>query len=194
TVAPRHPRTVRNAWHDRSAEALATGLHHEWRDHAFLAVPRDGTDVVVIPGLGDVDFNQPHFSTTKEVRRVEARAVDPCEVVLIHNLESVKVDSGVGECDVYGVPRHLADLGTAFRELIEAPLVFAEGGWVREHAPAPQRDGTRAVTPMHVHHEYENRLECGNRQDAGIGERPERGPVDCDQDLNDESQRQHTVH
>src|SRR5438309_1823519 len=47
------------------------------------------------------------------------------------------------------------------------------------------RDGTRAVSPMHVHEKNENCLKRCDGQDRGPGERPQRAPVNRDQDLDD---------
>src|SRR5207247_8504019 len=91
SLAPRPPRTV----HDARVIGLAPRLTDERRNHSFLSMSRDGTDVVVVPegNLADIDRDLAHLAWTEEIRLVQAG--DERAGIRSNNLESVKIDSSV---------------------------------------------------------------------------------------------------
>src|SRR5205807_7483235 len=115
--------------------------YDERRNHALLPMTRDRTDVVVAPGRdpADIDLDVADLPSGEEVGLVQAG--DERSGIGPHNLESMKIDSRVGQRYVHGgVIRVCANFGAAFRERIassgEPPLVLSKGDVVpRQDAP-----------------------------------------------------------
>src|SRR2546426_4530414 len=99
-LAPRRPRTVHNAPVRPIRGRLASGLHDERRNHSFLPVSRDRTDVVVAPGrnAADIDVDVAGLPPRPKGRLVLTRGQNP--PIDPPDLESLKIDYCVGRRDV----------------------------------------------------------------------------------------------
>src|SRR5437660_8072677 len=125
------------------SRSRAAGLHDTGADHAFRSVSGHGTDVIVVPGLVDLEREFLDFEWTQALRRVQtAQARHRCPSVS-NDLEPVKIVAIVREGDVQGVPRDNADLGASLRELVEAPLVLPE----RDLGPGEDASGANSHAP-----------------------------------------------
>src|SRR6267143_4362359 len=110
---------------------------------------RDGTDVVIAPrhNPADIDLEMAGIASGQEVRLVQAGDERPR--IGPHNLESVKIDSAIGQRDVQGgVIRVRTNFGASFRERItaasEPPLVLSKRDAVpTQVAPTAGSDGRR---------------------------------------------------
>src|SRR5439155_153602 len=86
--------------------------------NSLRSVSGNGTDVIVVPGLVDLEREFLDFERTQALRRVQtAQARHRCPSVS-NDLEPVKIVAVVREGDVQGVPRDNADLGASLRELV----------------------------------------------------------------------------
>src|SRR5213594_3047538 len=126
----------------------------------------DGANIVVVPGLSDLDRDLPDLARTEEVRRVKARHEGSS---VPNDLESMEVLSGVLNRDGHVLPCHLTDFGAAPGELVESPLVLLERDAITRKDASPAN--------LERRREHEGDPDGANHDEAHNADRNNRGHV-----------------